>query len=71
MLCVRAPPDVSCRVVSCAPVWPGRSEMRRGKKCVHLIYGDALAINAGSACYFLGQELLNQVDCSTDTKLRM
>jgi len=48
-----------------------KSEMRRGKKCVHLIYGDALAINAGSACYFLGQELLNQVDCSTDTKLRM
>ena len=47
------------------------SEMRRGKKCVHLIYGEPLSINAGCACYFLGQEMLNQVECSDETKLRM
>ena len=48
-----------------------RSEMRRGKKCVHHIYGEPLSINAGCACYFLGQEMLNQVECTDDVKLRM
>lgn len=43
-----------------------RSEMRRGKKCVHHIYGEPLSINAGCACYFLGQGmhgLAEQIVC--------
>ena len=47
-----------------------KSEIRRGKKCVHLIYDEALCINSGSACYFLGQELLEGVECEAETKLR-
>ncbi len=29
------------------------SELRRGKKCTHLIFGEDIAINAGNAMYFL------------------
>ena len=29
------------------------SELRRGKKCTHLIYGNDIAINAGNTMYFL------------------
>ena len=32
---------------------------------------EPLSINAGCACYFLGQEMLNQVECTDETKLRM
>ena len=32
---------------------------------------EPLSINAGCACYFLGQEMLNQVECTNETKLRM
>jgi len=37
-----------------------RSEVRRGGPTSHLIYGDPLAINAGSAAYFLAELALNQ-----------
>jgi len=30
-----------------------RSEMRRGKPCMHLIYGEDVAINCGNALYFI------------------
>lgn len=29
------------------------SDLRRGKPCVHKIYGEDIAINAGNAIYFL------------------
>lgn len=48
-----------------------RSTVRRGKPAAHLIYGDAIAINAGTACYFLGQGLLRGSDVSNATKLRL
>lgn len=34
------------------------SDVRRGGPACHTVYGDAVAINAGTACYFLGQKLL-------------
>ncbi len=34
------------------------SELRRGKKCTHLLFGEDLAINAGNAMYFLPFSLL-------------
>ena len=48
-----------------------RSEVRRGGPTSHLIHGDALAINAGTACYFLCQRLLVDVDLSPAAKLRI
>jgi geranylgeranyl pyrophosphate synthase len=35
-----------------------RSPIRRGGPSCHELYGDALAINAGTSCYFLGQKIL-------------
>lgn len=35
-----------------------KSTWRRGGKTVHMIYGDAVAVNAGTACYFMGQKIL-------------
>ena len=35
-----------------------RSANRRGGPTAHLVYGEPLAINAGTACYFLTQKLL-------------
>jgi geranylgeranyl diphosphate synthase, type I len=29
------------------------SELRRGKKCIHLIYGQDIAVNAGNAMYYI------------------
>ena len=34
------------------------SELRRGKKCTHLIFGEDIAINAGNTMYFLPMILL-------------
>ncbi len=35
-----------------------RSDLRRGGPAAHVLYGDAIAINAGTAAYFLTQKLL-------------
>jgi geranylgeranyl pyrophosphate synthase len=35
-----------------------RSEKRRGAPCAHLVYGEPTAINAGTAAYFQGQQML-------------
>jgi geranylgeranyl pyrophosphate synthase/predicted secreted hydrolase len=35
-----------------------RSDIRRGGVTCHQVYGEAIAINAGNAAYFLGQRLL-------------
>lgn len=48
-----------------------RSTVRRGGPPCHAIYGDALAINAGTAAYFMGQKLLVSSDVSTADKLRL
>lgn len=34
------------------------SEKRRGAPCAHLVYGEPTAINAGTAAYFQGQQML-------------
>lgn len=48
-----------------------KSLVRRGGPTAHLIYGEALAINAGTACYFLGQKLLVSDKMSSADKLRI
>ncbi len=47
------------------------SSTRRGGPSAHLLYGEALAINAGSLCYFLPQILVRQLDVSDADKLRI
>jgi len=37
------------------------SEVRRGKKCIHLIYGVDVAINAGNAMYYLPTVVLREL----------
>lgn len=38
------------------------SEVRRGKKCLHLIYGVDVAINAGNAMYYLPTVVLRELN---------
>lgn len=47
------------------------STVRRGGPCAHQIYGDAHAINAGTAAYFLGQKLLDAKQLSADSRLKV
>jgi geranylgeranyl pyrophosphate synthase len=48
-----------------------RSIMRRGGPACHEIYGEALAINAGNAAYFLGQVLMDDSKLTDAQKLRL
>jgi geranylgeranyl pyrophosphate synthase/predicted secreted hydrolase len=48
-----------------------RSSVRRGGPACHLIYGEPIAINAGTACYFLGQNLFKSVKVSDAAKLKL
>lgn len=48
-----------------------RSEVRRGGPTCHLVHGEPLAINAGTAAYFMGQRLLVGNDVSAASKLRL
>lgn len=48
-----------------------RSEVRRGGPCVHTVYGDAHAINCGTAAYFMGQKLLASDEVSHADRLRL
>ena len=48
-----------------------KSTIRRGGPTAHLVYGEALAINAGTACYFMGQKLLTGRHMSAANKLRL
>ncbi len=48
-----------------------KSLVRRGGPTAHLIYGEAIAINAGTAAYFLGQKLLHSDRMSDRDKLRI
>jgi len=45
------------------------SELRRGKKCTHLIYGEDIAINAGNTMYFLPFILLYRNDLKLKDKI--
>lgn len=48
-----------------------KSEERRGKKSVHLIYGDDISINAGNLMYFLPTYLIDRADIPADRKYRL
>lgn len=48
-----------------------RSTVRRGGPACHELYGSALAINAGTSCYFMGQHLLQGTDVSNIDKLKL
>lgn len=50
-----------------------RSDVRRGGPTAHLLYGDAVAINAGTVAYFLTENLLHADDdkISAEQKLRL
>ncbi len=46
-----------------------KSELRRGKKSIHLIYGDDFAINAGNLLYYLPTVLIDNSNQSAERKL--
>lgn len=48
-----------------------KSDIRRGKPSCHKIYGEAIAINAGSAAYFIGQISVYNADIPDAKKLRI
>ncbi|MDP6946276.1 MAG: polyprenyl synthetase family protein, partial [Myxococcota bacterium] len=48
-----------------------QSEVRRGGQTCHLIYGEPVAINAGTAAYFMGHKLLVGPELSSADKLRL
>lgn len=48
-----------------------RSTVRRGGLTCHEAHGDALAINAGTSCYFMGQHLLQGTQVSNVDKLAL
>jgi geranylgeranyl pyrophosphate synthase len=48
-----------------------KSTVRRGGPAAHLIYGEPLAINAGTAGYFITQHLLRTSEVSANDKLRL
>jgi len=48
-----------------------KSEIRRGGPACHTIYGEPLAINAGTAAYFLGQILMSTAHLTQTEQLRV
>jgi geranylgeranyl pyrophosphate synthase len=48
-----------------------KSTVRRGGPAAHLIYGEPLAINSGTAGYFITQRLLRTSEVSAHDKLRL
>ena len=48
-----------------------KSTVRRGGPACHLVYGEPLAINAGTAAYFITQRLLQTSEVSAHDKLRL
>ena len=47
------------------------SNLRRGKLCVHKIYGNDIAINAGNAMYYLPMYFLAKSDLEAEMKLKI
>lgn len=48
-----------------------KSTIRRGGPTCHEVHGEALAINAGTSAYFMGQRLLQGTQVSNAEKLRL
>ncbi len=48
-----------------------KSDVRRGGPTSHLKYGEALAINAGTAAYFMGERMLKRSLVADDIKLQL
>lgn len=48
-----------------------KSIERRGKKAIHLIYGDDMAINTGNHLYFIPTTIIESLDVSDDIKLKI
>ena len=48
-----------------------RSEVRRGGATSHVIFGEALAINAGTAAYFIAEPPVAKDNLSAETKVRI
>lgn len=48
-----------------------RSTVRRGGPACHVTHGEALAINAGTSCYFMGQHLLHSTKVSNKQKVEL
>lgn len=48
-----------------------QSTVRRGGPTCHMVYGEAIALNAGTACYFMGQQLLHSDHLSETDRLRL
>jgi geranylgeranyl pyrophosphate synthase len=48
-----------------------RSTIRRGGPSCHLLYGEAIAINAGCASYFLAEVLIHGANLTDQEKLRL
>ena len=47
------------------------SEFRRGKPCIHRIYGEDIAINMGNTMYYLPLLVLDEVAITDEKKLRI
>lgn len=47
------------------------SEFRRGKPCIHRIYGVDIALNMGNTMYFLPMLILSKIDISEHKKARI
>ena len=48
-----------------------RSEFRRGKPCIHRIYGEDIAINMGNTMYYLPILILEKLGIDRDKRLRI
>ena len=48
-----------------------RSTVRRGKPTVHVMFGEPLAVNAGTYAYFLAQKALVAIEVTPTTRLRL
>lgn len=48
-----------------------KSEVRRGGPTAHKLYGESIALNAGTAAYFLGERLLKRSLVSDAVKLQL
>ena len=48
-----------------------KSDIRRGEPTCHKIYGEPIAINAGSAAYFIGQISVYNADIADEKKLQI
>jgi len=48
-----------------------KSTVRRGGPAAHTVHGDAIAINSGTAAYFLGQVCIYNVDKSFEEKVQI